>query len=189
MGVVLRSGCPRCFDLLILPLLAAVYPLFRLRFQAGPEPYSSPASLISIPFLLYIDMASEWPATPFQFLQRFPNRDPFRSLPGDLRTASGSNWTAAHLVAAGVILVDHKRGFPILSNYMPLVKQKFEESDLIKPLGAVTQMELETLPHRELRLLGNPSGSFLVALADVFRSSPTIFSSSPRPERSRKQIN
>ncbi|KAI9728856.1 MAG: hypothetical protein M1834_007113 [Cirrosporium novae-zelandiae] len=119
-------------------------------------------------------MAQKWPSTEREFLRRFASHETenIHNLPPELKSASGSSWSAKHLQACRVLVQDHGACPPILNKFMATAREQVAaDPSLLTSLAAFSRDELRRLSHRELR---RPNtfphfGSFFVSLADVAR--------------------
>lgn len=116
-------------------------------------------------------MAQKWPSTEQEFLHRFPLHESviLHDLPPELKSGSGSSWSAKHLQACRVLVKDHGRGIPILNDYMITARDRVAaDRSLLKSLEEFSHEELRSFSHRALRSVTD-FGSFFVSLADVAR--------------------
>jgi len=131
-------------------------------------------------------MAQKWPSTEREFLRRFPidESGTIHDLPLELKSASGSSWSAKHLQACRVLAQDHMAGIPILSDDMAMATAHVAaDQSLLVSLTAFSYEEMRSLSHRALRSVTN-FGSFFVSLADVAR----VRSQDLPPRRLRENI-
>ena len=117
-------------------------------------------------------MAQNWPSNEREFLRRFPVHESstIHNLPRELKSASGSAWSAKHLQACRVLVQDHSGNIPILNDYKTTATDRVAaDRSLLTSLTSISYEELRSLSHRALRSV--PSfGSFFVSLADVTRA-------------------
>ncbi|KAL5351060.1 hypothetical protein ACLOAV_004635 [Pseudogymnoascus australis] len=115
-------------------------------------------------------MAHKWPSTEREFLRKFPDLALFtiQDLPPELKTYSGSAWSAKHLQACRVLVEDYNQDLPILNQFAGTATNIIGANEsLLASLGQFSRDQLRTFPHRKLR--NNPFASFFVSLADVAR--------------------
>lgn len=127
-----------------------------------------------VPLLLCQYMAQKWPSNEREFLRRFPVHESstIHNLPRELKSASGSAWSAKHLQACRVLVQDYSGNtysIPILNDYKTTATARVAaDRSLLTSLTSFSYEELRSLSHRALRSV--PSfGSFFVSLADVTR--------------------
>jgi len=137
-------------------------------------------------------MSSVYPSSPEEFNRRFPNhqQNTIHSL-GNLKAASGSQWSSRHLEACRVLLKTHRNQIPLINNARISAARTLiaRFPSPVADLTRVSLSEVGRMGHQELRELGGAFGAFLVALADVSRVPNPISIANSRVRRNPKPID